>query len=331
MRRVLCTFIEMLAVTWIGTVTGLAILYQLVICRHSLSASQFVVVCCLVLPAFLLTAPVHELGHALAAWWTRHTIMVFSVYGLALHRADLSSPWRLGRTPLRHPAHGVVAMVRDGIALRHRHLIFILGGVTMNCVVAVVSLLFGQAIFSPFDGVARFHSGFAGDIALLSPNTPLIAALNLLAIANICDIFHCLVLSKPGASPSDGTQLRHVLREPHVERDIAVSNLKLWIIFGVRPRNWEPTLVNKLQVPGSVESELPAAHYLYWHRLDCSQAAVAERRFFPDGTYVMVRDCMPDVRPAEIESQVECWFRTIVDATHEMPNTPSDTPKPTPN
>src|SRR5262249_3964377 len=109
---------------------------------------------------------------------------------------------------------------------------------------------------------------FPGRIAFLFPNTPLIAALNLFVLANASFAVGCLVPTKRGTPPSDGTQLLFLLREPHVDRDIAHYNLHAWLLFGVRPRDWEPSLVAKLQEPGSAETEIRAPLYLYYYHED---------------------------------------------------------------
>jgi hypothetical protein len=277
MSKVLATLLRLLAVPWIGSVTGLAVLYQLVISWRSLSVPQFITICCSVLPLLLVTTPIHELGHAIAARWTRHTVMLISAFGVALHRAGFSSPWRLRRTPRPYPPHCVVAITRDGVALRRRDLILVLGGVTMNFLVAILCLAVGQLIFSPSDGVARIPSGVPGNIALLAPNTPLIAALNLFAIANVSATLHPLVLTGPGTPSSDRTQLLGLLREPHVERNVVLANLVNCLLFGVRPRDWEPSLVAMLHDSGSAATGRQAALHLYYYHEDRGETAVAER------------------------------------------------------
>lgn len=277
MNKVLAFLLRLLAVPWIGIVTGLTIYYQLFICWQSLSKPQFILVCCLVLPLLLLTTPVHELGHVIAARWAKYSMMVISVFGIALHRADLSSPWRIGRTPPPHPPHSVVSMARDGTALRRRHLIVILGGVMMNSLIAILCLGVGQSIFSPLNGMVRFRSDLPGNIAFLVPNTLLIASLNLFVIANLCNALTSLVLTQPGTPPSDGSQILALLREPHIVRSLALSTLQYWLLFGVRPRDWNQDLVAKLQDPGTAATELPATLYLYYYNEDRGETAVAER------------------------------------------------------
>jgi hypothetical protein len=277
-KKVLCILLGLLAPPWIGTVTGLAIYYQLDVCSHSLPGPQVTVVWCLVLPLLLLTTFVHEFGHVIAAWWNGDQIMVVSLFWIALYREEFSGPWRLGRTPRPYAPHGVVSVSRDGAALCRRHLIFILGGAMMNVLTAICCLAVAQAFFSIPDNLVRSRFAFYVPIAFLNPNTLMITLLNLFVIANICCTLVSLVLAKPGAPPSDGTQLRHLLREPHAERDIALSNLHNSLRFGVRPRDWEPSLVAKIQEPGSANTEPQAALFLYYHHEDRGEMPAAERQ-----------------------------------------------------
>src|SRR5262245_44447356 len=141
MSKTLYTLFGLLAIPWIGIVTGLAIYYQLAFCWYFLPSGQFIVICCLVLPLLLSTTIVHELGHAIAAWSVRNTIVLISFFGIGVCRAGITGPWRLQRPP--HPYFGscVVTMASNGQALRRRHLIVILGGVMNNLFVAILCLI----------------------------------------------------------------------------------------------------------------------------------------------------------------------------------------------
>jgi hypothetical protein len=249
MRQILSALLRSLAVPWVGIVLGLTALYQLAGCAVILPERQFAVACCSVLPLFLLATPVHEFGHAVAARWTNHTVMVISVFGIALHRAHLARPWRFRRTPSPHPANCVVAFADDLSDLRRRHTVLILGGVLMNALVAIFCLGVGQSIFSPFDGVAGFRLGVLGSVAFLAPNTLPIAVLNLFAVANVFAALHALVLSKPGTPLSDGAQLLHLLRGPHVERDVAAAYLLCRLQFAVPPCDQETGQVGWVIAP----------------------------------------------------------------------------------
>jgi hypothetical protein len=176
MSKTLCTLLGLLAIPWIGIVTGLAIYYQLVFCWFNLPSAQFTVICCLVLPLLLSTTVVHELGHAIAAWSVRNTVVLISVFGIALCRAGRSGLWRLQRTPRPYSGHCVVTMAPNGQELRRRHLIFILGGVTNNLFVAILCLVAGQALVAAADE--------AVPIAFLRPNALIIASLNPVTIAS---------------------------------------------------------------------------------------------------------------------------------------------------
>ncbi len=135
----------------------------------------------------------------------------------------------------------------------------------------------GQAIFSPLDELGQFGFRPPGRIAFLFPNTPTIALLNLFIIPNVCNALEGLVLSKQGVPLSVGAKVLRLLREPHLDRDLALSELKCRLDFEVRPRDWEPSLVAKLQDSGSAESEFPAAQFLYFYHEDRGEPEVAER------------------------------------------------------
>lgn len=277
MKKVLSTLLGLLAPPWIGSVAGLAIMYQVCICGFSLTIPQFILVCCLLPLALFSTAPLCQLGTALAAWLVGQRVVEVSLFGLALYRADPASPWRLRRTTSLFLPPGTVTLGRDGTALRWRHLITVLGGVMIQFLIAILCLVAGQSIFSPLDGLFPIPPGLPGKMAFLFPNTPLIASLNLFAIAYVTFGLSSLVLTEPGTPPSNGTQLLALLGEPHVVRSIALCYLQGWLAFGVRPRDWEPSLVAQLEDPGSPPSELPAVLYLYYYHEDRGETAIAER------------------------------------------------------
>jgi hypothetical protein len=133
--------LRLFALTLIGPVLGgMGVAYQLQICRLSVLKPQFVLVLCLVLPVFLLTALLHELGHAIAAMWANLRVTQFSLFGLSLYQADSPNPWRLRVAPGGALGSSVVAIAQDGTALRRRHIIYILGGVMMGFFVAALCL-----------------------------------------------------------------------------------------------------------------------------------------------------------------------------------------------
>jgi hypothetical protein len=146
----------------------------------------------------------------------------------------------------------------------------------MNAVAAIGCLLIAQAIFSLAADPVRSPFAFPAQVAILNPNTLTIALLNLFAIANVCCVFHSLVPSEPGAQPSDGTQLRHLLREPNAERNVALANLRYALFFGVRPRDWEPSLLAKILEPVSAVTDPGAALYQYYYYGDRSEWVTAE-------------------------------------------------------
>ncbi len=280
MGKILFTCLRLLAVPWIGSVAGLAIAYQLADCWLNLPRPQFLLVCCLVPPVLFSAAPVGEIGSVLAAWCARLTLVEVSMFGLALRRADLASPWRLRRKPGLFSPPATTALARDGRDLRQRHQTFILGNVKLQFFLATLCLAAGQSIFAPLDGMARFRPALPGKIAFLFPNTPLIAALNLLAITYATFGLTALVLTKPGAVPSAGAQLQALVCEPHIERSIALAYLQGWLSFGLRPRDWEPSLVARLQEPGTAASEVPAALFLYYHHEDRGELNAAEGHLY---------------------------------------------------
>ena len=107
MSKTLYTLFGLLAIPWIGIVTGLAIFYQLTFCWTILPSAQFTVICCLVLPLFLSTTVVHELGHAIAAWSVKYTVVLISMFGIALCRSGRSGPW--GSADARVPIPGTAS------------------------------------------------------------------------------------------------------------------------------------------------------------------------------------------------------------------------------
>src|SRR5438045_1956370 len=117
MGKVLFILLRLLAVPWIGTVAGLLILYQLAICKLALPDFQSLAVFCVAPMALFSTAIVCQLGNVVAARWASLVLVEVTAFGLALGRANLGSPWRLGRKPsLFHPP-GTTALAPDGTNL----------------------------------------------------------------------------------------------------------------------------------------------------------------------------------------------------------------------
>jgi hypothetical protein len=277
MITVLSFLLRLLSPPLLGIVAGLTIQYQLVVCWFNLTTPQFIVVCCLVPPALLVTTPVGLVGEVVAAWGARLTVTRQSLFGIVLYRADQASPWRLGRMrgPLSFQSTTVTA--RDGAALRRRHLIFVLGSTAMQSLIAVLCLVGGQSIYSPLGGMAPFRPAALTPFAFLFPNTPLIASLNLLAISHIAFGLSSLVLTRPGTPPSPGRQLLNLLREPHIDRDIAIVYLQEWLLFGARPRDWQPDLAARLNSGGTAGTELTASLYLFYYHEDRGETEAAQR------------------------------------------------------
>lgn len=212
--------------------------------------------------ALWISVVLHEAGHAVGGVWAGFRLLVFAVKPFKLYRKR--GAWRLGWLE-KTRFSGFVAGVPDGtIRLRERTITFIAGG-------PISSLLAGGAALALAVATRRSLPEWS--------NTQL-------NMIGGCSLFLALVNSIPRANGqfvTDGQRLRILLRRgAESERYCMILLLVTASHGGLRPRDWDTNLMERLSAPADGSPDGRAAQALRYNwlidsrRIDEAEATLQE-------------------------------------------------------
>lgn len=180
----------------------------------------------------VLTLVAHELGHLLGGWLVGFRFMLFIVGPLKVVREGTAIRVRLNKDLSLYG--GVAsAMPTDDRDLARRTAIVILGGPLTSLALGVLSLALAAWAY--------------GALAVESSLSQLTFFAFLFGITNLAIFVTTMIPGKTSGFDTDGAQLLDLWRGGHrAERRWLIVALSAVSIDGVRPRNWNPTQIERL-------------------------------------------------------------------------------------
>ena len=209
------------------------------------------------LVALWFSVILHEAGHAIAALVEGFRLLAFAVKPFKVYRT--TERWRLGWMGKSKLSGFVAAVPRSTVRLRQRMIIFIAGG-------PIASLLAGGAILA---------------FAVLTQRTLPAWLHTQLSMVGACSLFLGIVNSIPRANrqfTTDGQRLRMLFRDSvESERYCTILLISAASHGGLRPREWDTNLTERLRGPADGSPDGRAAQAIRYNWLvDSRRIAEAE-------------------------------------------------------
>ncbi len=194
-----------------------------------------------------LSTTLHEAGHAMAAAFTGFRLLVFAVKPFKFHK--IGNSWKLGWLEKTGLGGFVVVVPKKTVRLRERMIVVVAAGPIASLLIGCATIIF---------------------VALASTNLPiwLKTQLNMIGVLSI---FTAGLTAFPLTSSfgvSDGQRLRMLFRQGvESERYCTMLLIVAASRGGIRPRDWDGELVERLSNPSDGSPDDRAAQALRYNWL----------------------------------------------------------------